>query len=640
MSGLCGAVRWDGGGVEGGWVESMVDAARWRGPDGVGVHVDGGLGVGYLAQHVTPESVREVQPLVVGDVVVVADARIDNRTEVGSWLGREAGEWTDVELILEAYRAWGVECAARLVGDFAFVVWDGTRQRLFGARDALGMRSLVYRAEAGRTLFATEVKQILAVPGVPARIFEPAVGVYLSGPYMPPEWTFYEGIERLAPAHALLVEGGEKRVWRYWDVDPGHRIRYRREEEYAEHFLEVFREAVRARLRSVHPVGLLLSGGVDSGSVAAVAGSLLRSGEAECPEFRAYSFAFDELLECDERAVSGPLAEHWGITVTDVPADDLWPLKDYPEHGPDRDDPYLFVYQPLLDACLDAARADGCVTLLSGDRGDLIAGESIYDLPSLLWTGRWTTLLREMRTLSDWQESSLGAIAARQLWRPIRQDLWPPERAPRLRRLAGRLRGHARRRPGSGEPPWLLGRWDDLDRAALRAQSERSPSDLGTAARQRYRSVFSPMHMWGVGWSERMSARRGVGFSDAWSDRRLVEFVLAIPQRVLNTVGDEKRLVRRAVAPLLPPAARDGLKKTDPYPLYSRALRARAAPTIEGLFSPSRSAGREWLDSRVLSDHYQAIVEGASEHHCLWWAISTEAWLRAFHEPAGDSGSS
>jgi len=338
--------------------------------------------------------------------------------------------------------------------------------------------------------------------------------------------------------------------------------------------------------------------------------------------------------------VSGPLAEHWGITVTDVPADDLWPLKDYPEHGPDRDDPYLFVYQPLLDACLDAARADGCVTLLSGDRGDLIAGESIYDLPSLLWTGRWTTLLREMRTLSDWQESSLGAIAARQLWRPIRQDLWPPERAPRLRRLAGRLRGHARRRPGSGEPPWLLGRWDDLDRAALRAQSERSPSDLGTAARQRYRSVFSPMHMWGVGWSERMSARRGVGFSDAWSDRRLVEFVLAIPQRVLNTVGDEKRLVRRAVAPLLPPAARDGLKKTDPYPLYSRALRARAAPTIEGLFSPSRSAGREWLDSRVLSDHYQAIVEGASEHHCLWWAISTEAWLRAFHEPAGDSGSS
>jgi asparagine synthase (glutamine-hydrolysing) len=609
----------------------MVEAVRWRGPDGVGVHVEGQVGLGYLSQHVTPESVREVQPLVAGDVVVVADARIDNRAELGSGLGREVGEWTDVELILEAYRAWGVDCAARLVGDFAFVVWDGGRQRLFGARDALGMRSLVYRAEVGRTLLATEVKQILSVPGVPVRIFEPAVGVYLAGPYMPPEWTFYEGIERLAPAHALVVEGGEKRVWRYWDVDPGHRIRYRREEEYAEHFLEVFREAVRARLRSVHPVGLLLSGGVDSGSVAAVAGSLLRSGEAECPEFRAYSFAFEELVECDERAVSGPLAEHWGIPVTNVWADNLWPLKDYPAHGPDRDDPYLFVYQPLLDACLDAARADGCALVLSGDRGDLIAGEAIYDLPSLLWTGRWTTLLREMRTLSDWQDDSLGAIAGRQLWRPMRQELWPPERAPRLRRLAGQLAGRARRRHGVGEPPWLVGRWRDLDRAALKAQVDRSPSNLGAAARQRYRSVFSPMHMWGVGWSERMSALRGVGFSDAWSDRRIAEFVLALPQRVLNTVGGEKRLVRRALEPLLPPEVRQAMGKTDPYPLYSRALRVTAVPTIEKLFAASRSADREWLDSTVLADHYQAVADGASEHHCLWWAISTEAWLRAFH---------
>jgi asparagine synthase (glutamine-hydrolysing) len=582
---------------------------------------------------VTPESVREVQPLVVGETVVVADARIDNRSELVADLGLGAGEWTDVELIHEAYRAWGVESAARLVGDFAFVVWDGERRRVYGARDALGMRSLVYRLEAGRTLFATEVKQILAVPGVPARIFEPAVGVYLSGPYMPPEWTFYEGIERLGPAHALVVERGEKRVWRYWDVDPGHRIRYRREEEYAEHFLEVFREAVRARLRSVHPVGLLLSGGVDSGSVAAVAGSLLRSGEAECPEFRAYSFAFEELVECDERAVSGPLAEHWGIPVTGVPADDLWPLKDYPDHGPDRDDPYLFVYQPLLDACLDAARADGCALVLSGDRGDLMAGEPIYDLTSLLWKGRWTTLLREMQTLAGWQESTLRTIAARQLWRPMRQELWPPDRAPRLRRLAGRLRGRERRSPGSGQPSWLLERWDGLDRDAIRAQSEGAPSDLGIAASQRYRSVFSPMHMWGVGWSERMSALRGVGFADAWSDRRLLEFVLAIPQRVLNTVGDEKRLVRRAVSPLVPPRVRSALGKTDPYPLFNRALRARAAPTIQHLFTASRAAHRGWLDSEALEAHYRSVRDGAVEQDSLWWAISTEAWLRAFHDP-------
>jgi asparagine synthase (glutamine-hydrolysing) len=128
-----------------------------------------------------------------------------------------------------------------------------------------------------------------------------------------------------------------------------------------------------------------------------------------------------------------------------------------------------------------------------------------------------------------------------------------------------------------------------------------------------------------------MSARRGVGFSDAWSDRRLAEFVLALPQRVLNTVGGEKRLVRCALEPLLPAEVRQGLGKRDPYPLYSRALRSRAAPTIEQLFVDSRSADREWLDAEVLADHYRAVADGAPEHHCLWWAISTEAWLRAFH---------
>jgi asparagine synthase (glutamine-hydrolysing) len=590
------------------------------------------VGVAYLAQHVTPESVREVQPLVVDDVVVVADARIDNRLELIADLGLGAGEWTDVELILEAYRAWGVESAGRLVGDFAFVVWDGDRRRLYGARDAMGMRSLVYRVETGRILFATEVKQILAVPGVPARIFEPAVGVYLAGPYMPPEWTFYEGVDRVGPAHALVVEGGETRVWRYWDVDPGRRIRYRREEEYAEHFLEVFREAVRVRLRSVHPVGLLLSGGVDSGSVAAVAGSLLRSGEAECPEFRAYSFAFDELVECDERAVSGPLAEYWGIPVTGVAADDLWPLKDYPAHGPDRDDPYLFVYQPLLDACLERARADGCSLVLSGDRGDLLAGEPIYDLPALLLAGRWPTLARELGTLAEWQDCSLRTIGARQLWRPFRDTLWPVDRAPRLRRVVSRLAGRHRRRGNTNLPPWLLGHWLAMDRAGIRARSERVPKGMGFAARERYRSVFSAMHMWGVGWSDRMHALRGVGFADAWSDRRLVEFVLAVPQRVLNTVGDEKRLVRRAMASLIPPHLLSGLGKTDPYPLFDRALRARAAPTIETLLGSSRASSRGWLDGESLAAHYRAVRDGGEEWHSLWWALSTEAWLRQFHE--------
>jgi len=618
VSGLCGAVRWDGGGVERDWVEGMVDAVRWRGPDGVGVHVAGGVGVGYLARHVTPESVREVQPLVAGDVVVVADARIDNRKELESWLGRGAGDWTDVELILAAYGAWGLECAARLVGDFAFVVWDGDRQRLYGARDALGMRSLVYRAEAGRTLFATEVKQILAVPGVPARIYEPAVGVYLSGPYMPPEWTFYEGIERLGPAHALVVEGGEKRVWRYWDVDPGHRIRYRREEEYAEHFLEVFREAVRARLRSVHPVGLLLSGGVDSGSVAAVAGSLLRSGEAECPEFRAYSFAFEELVECDERAVSGPLAEHWGIPVTDVPADDLWPLKDYPDHGPDRDDPYLFVYQPLLDACLDAARNDGCSLVLSGDRGDEVVGDWIYDETGLFLAGKWATLGRELAATPDGTQS--------RFFRALRTGVLGPLFGRRVHVFRGRVDA----RSGATMPPWI--RADFASRIGLEpilaGASRMTALDASPPAR-RWERILNRAATWRAGGEERRRARCGTVYCDPWSDRSVASYTHAIPQHQVNRRSEHKRLARRAVRDLVPSDTRARLGKTEPDALFDRGFRDSGLPTVREMLADPISARMGFVNPGELKSSYESFLRGDPVRHDFWWPLTLEMWLRA-----------
>ncbi|HLU99740.1 MAG TPA: asparagine synthase-related protein, partial [Acidobacteriota bacterium] len=362
MGGICGIVKW-GGAVELWELERMVKEAGYRGVDGFGYWRHEGVGLGSLRHWQTKESYGERDPAQEGLAVVTSDARLDNREELIEAL-EEAGyrvgeEATDEELILKSYQCWGERSGERLLGDFSFAIWDGVKRRLYGARDAMGMRPFYYREEGSRFLFASEIQQILVQPGVPVRIHELAVGAHLAGVFGEQEWTFYEGIRQLRAGHAVVVEEGGIRTWRYWEAGGGERIRYRREEEYWEHFRELFREAVRCRLRSEKPAGISLSGGMDSGSVASMAGWLRARGEAGCRELRAYCWAFKELKECDEREISDEIVRHYGIALTEVDAEEAWPLKGYPEHGPHRDEPYFGVYQALIEKTLAIARDDG-----------------------------------------------------------------------------------------------------------------------------------------------------------------------------------------------------------------------------------------------------------------------------------------
>src|SRR5215212_5986209 len=157
MSGICGVIHLDGAPVEPEILKEMAKAAAHRGPDGIRYWTDDNAALAHLALNITPESLREQQPLVScgNDLVLTADARIDNRGELIRALGAKGylpeAEPTDGELILAAYRCWGEECPARLVGDFAFAIWDARRKRLFAARDALGgMRAFYYRSESRR----------------------------------------------------------------------------------------------------------------------------------------------------------------------------------------------------------------------------------------------------------------------------------------------------------------------------------------------------------------------------------------------------------------------------------------------------------------------------------------------------------
>jgi asparagine synthase (glutamine-hydrolysing) len=634
VSGIVGIVDFAGRPVAEDELRAMAGAAAYRGLDGTATWFGTGAALAHQARHVTPEAVREVQPLEdpATGWVLVADARIDNRAELLGALGRAHGMDAGVDdatLLWTAFRAWGAEGIGRVVGDFAFAVWDPERRRLFAARDALGVRPFVYRCDGRRFWFGSEVQQVLAAPGVPANLFEPAIAAHLVGRFEDHAWTPYEGVCRLPPGHALRVEDGRVRVDRFWDVDPTARVRFRSEEAYADAFRELFEVAVAARLRDAHPVGVLLSGGLDSGGVASMAGRVLRARGDDTSRLRTYSWAFDDLVQADERSVSDGIVAEFGFTATNVAGDALWPMSGYPAIGASRNGPFTGVYQELIGRGLEMARDDGVRTLLSGNRGDLLGSETVTDVPGLIRAGEWRGVRRDVDVYRAWKRVSLATALDALVLRPVLADL---AGLPPLAALRGAARS-TRRRRSIRAPAWvprsLLARTGLDERPA---HGFDAPAGLpGVARKRRYRTVFSGMQIATTEWVDTLYASHGLTFADPFSDRRLVEFVVATPPWVVQRLAEPKRLARAAMRGVMPEAVRLSARKVSPHPLFDLALRDRAVSFLDHLLTDPLMAAHGYVDPGPLRAHLADVRGGAEAVPTLWWALTLEMWLRRHH---------
>ena len=267
----------------------MTAAIAHRGPDGIRHWVHGPVGLGHLRLQTTPESVRENQPLANSDgtLCLTLDGRIDNRSELRRAL--ESNDFhprddSDAELVLRAYECWAEACPNRLLGDFAFAIWDSGRRQLFCARDYVGVRPFYYHRSSSLFAFGSEIRAVLALETVPRRLNESRVADFLVEQLdrEDEESTFYRDVLRLPAGHCLTV-GPDRFAQRdYWDLKAPPVLKLGSLREYGEAFRSVFVEAIRCRLRSNHPVGSTLSGGIDSSSVVCTTRELL-AGELKEP---------------------------------------------------------------------------------------------------------------------------------------------------------------------------------------------------------------------------------------------------------------------------------------------------------------------------------------------------------------------
>jgi asparagine synthase (glutamine-hydrolysing) len=238
----------------------------------------GGVALGRRLMRVLPEDAFDRQPLIGGDGrhVLIADIRLDNRDELIETLQiatAQASSLCDAAILLAAIERWDESCLEHLVGDYAFALWDGPRQRLLLARDPLGQRPLHYHRGNGFFAFASMPKGLHALPELPYALNEERIAEFLV--LMPEAGTqsFFHGIERVEPGHVVTVTPSSLAARRHWQPSR-RRIVLRRPEDYSEALRDLLDEAVRCRLRGAKDVGAHLSGGFDSAAVASTAARL------------------------------------------------------------------------------------------------------------------------------------------------------------------------------------------------------------------------------------------------------------------------------------------------------------------------------------------------------------------------------
>lgn len=328
--------------------------------------------------------------------VIVADARLDNRPELLEHLGKSIREAapSDARLILAAYDRWGTDCAAKLLGDFVFVIWDLRAKLLLAVRDPMGVRLLYYAATDDKVVIASTLGGVLSAfprrPPVNERLIRDYIRDDLS------RWTHetaFKQVFRLPQGHRLSCSSDGPSLERFYRRPPAPSENENTDK--VDQFRELFRESVRSRLRGVGPIGILLSGGLDSSAVACEADRLVRQGVLR--QLHSYSSVYDETPGADERDyVRAVLEACPTIKPTLILSDDCWAFKDFDaDTGYQLDEPDCGLLQALFRRRADAALRDGCRSMLTGYNGDQLLVPGAYSLPALLRDLSWAERRRE-----------------------------------------------------------------------------------------------------------------------------------------------------------------------------------------------------------------------------------------------------
>jgi len=512
--------------------------------------------LGCHAQWITPESRYERLPFVDQErqLVITADAIIDNRDELFAWLQVHGGHrktMTDSELILRAYDRWGEQAPDYLVGDFAFMIWDVKKRILFGARDFSGSRTLYYSRKGNCISFCTIIHPLFTLSHNHKTLNEHWLAEFLAIPTMADVTdiysTVFQDIQQLPPSHRITISENRTSLVRYSTLPSGEKLRLKSNGEYEEAFREVFRRAVTDRLRTHRKVGAHLSGGLDSGSVVSFAARELRK---ENKSLHTFSYVpVDGFVDwtprsqvADERPFIQSTVQFVGnITDHYLSFEDRNSFSDIDDWLETLEMPYkFFINSYWLKGMYEKAQEQGIGVLLSGQRGNTTIswGSALEYQISLFHKLKWVQFYRELYQYSR----NKGVKRTRLIKRMIKKKFPFLKPAPAL-------------------DPRLI--HDELARRThvFERLQEHHSDNLGPSTLSHYehrKKHFEQLFYWNITgtFGCKLSLRHSLWDRDPTNDLRVVQFCLSLPGEQFVQQGWDRALIRRATKDYLPDKVR------------------------------------------------------------------------------------
>jgi asparagine synthase (glutamine-hydrolysing) len=584
----------------------IMERLNHRGPDGSDVVSAGNITMGHWHFWTTPEEVGERQPLSLNGYPfkLVLDGRLDNREELFAKLRIAPAEGislSDAALILHAYTHWGERCFEHFIGEFALVIFDEQHNQMICARDHLGDRTLFYAAHGAQFVIASEPWAVTGAGGNHTELNEGGVAHYFALKAPEDGQTLFKDVYELLPAHVLVVDASGQNTRRYWQPNSSARMRFKSDEEYAGHFRALLDESIRCRLRSTTLAGVLMSGGLDSTTLACLAAPML----APQP-LTTISCVFDELPDCDEREYIDAVTTRWATHPIQVPCNDAWPLRDWQNWPFNPNYPSGNAYRLIRERAYQRAQKEGLRVLLTGDFGDHLYSGAEDWLGDLLIEGRFIDAGKEITGYlhSYGIRQTLAAIFLRRIARRV-LDLLPGAR---------RLR-HKDPPPS----PWLT----PFSIESLPSHSEKN---------ERESSLLGSLTAQGSSMETFNASRNKIELRTPYRDRRLVEFMLALPAHQLYRHGLYRHILRNAMRDILPEKIRVRPGKTSWISLFFRGME-HEKETLQNCIQDPQAFWRKFVRSDWILSRWNIPFsrnQDGADKIVPWLCVAYEAWCKHF----------